>query len=236
MTMNYADRDNELYQQWKKNPNKQNMSKLIKQLMPVINREVNRQTGSLPTSVLRGTGIEWAIKAVENFDDTKGAKLSTHVANYVQKIRRENYKYQNAAKLPENLQLEFGNFRTAVEDLSSELDRDPTDSELASRLGWKTHNVKSYRNRLFEDVHESGSVMNTATTAFNTNTVLLQLVRDSLDPQELIVYENQIKDKKDQLSNTALASKMGINQNRLQYIKRKVIEKAKNIKNDMGSW
>jgi len=180
--------------------------------------------------------VEWAIKAIENYDDSKGAKLSTHVSNYVRKIRRQNYKYQNAAKLPENLQREFGNFRTAVEDLSSELDRDPTDSELASKLGWKQHNVKNFRNRLYQDVYESGSTMSTATTSFSDNTVLLDLVRESLDPQELKVYENQIKEKKDQLSNTALARKLGVNQNRLQYIKRKVVDKAKNIKNDMGSW
>jgi DNA-directed RNA polymerase specialized sigma subunit len=232
----YGSNDQELYRTWKTNPSKENMSKLVQALMPIINREVTRQSGSVATSVLRGTGMEWAIKAIKSYDDSKGVKLSTHVANYVQKIRRVNYTFQNAARLPENLQMEYGNFKVAKDDLSNELGRDPTEVELASRLGWKKHTVANLQKRLYQDVVESGSTQSTAVTGFNPNGVLLEMVRNSLDPQEVMVFDNQIKEKKDQLSNTDLAKKLGVNQNRLQYIRRKVVDKARALQVEMGSW
>lgn len=232
----YGHNDQALYTAWKTNPSKENMSKLVQALMPIINREVTRQSGSVATSVLRGTGMEWAVKAIKSYDDSKGVKLSTHVANYVQKIRRVNYTYQNAARLPENLQMEYGNFKVAKDDLVNELGRDPTEVELASRLGWKKHTVANLQKRLYQDVVESGSTQSTAVTGFNPNSVLLEMVRNSLDPQEVIVFDNQIKDKKDQLSNDALAKKLGVNQNRLQYLRRKVVDKARALQMDMGSW
>jgi DNA-directed RNA polymerase specialized sigma subunit len=232
----FGQNDEVLYRQWKANPTKENLSKVVKSLMPIINREVNRQAGSIPTSVLRGVGMEWAVKAVQSFDESKGFKLSTHTANYVKKMRRSNYQMQNAARLPEPLQNQYHHFSTAVDDLKVELDRDPTDVELASKLGWKKVEVTGFRDRLYQDTFESSALKNHAVTGFSNTTVLLNLVRDSLDPQEQIIFDNQMKDKGKQLSNDALAAKLGVNQNRLQYLKRKVIDKARSLKADMGDW
>ncbi len=148
-------KDMELYWEWKRDPNPRNMSKLLKSLGPLISREVSRASGTLPDSALRGEAKIWAIKAVKTFDPGKNVKLSTHVTNYVQKVRRMNYQHQNVARLPENKQIQYREYTDSIHNLESELGRSPTDEELAKYLGWSKKHTVQYGKMLRKDFPES---------------------------------------------------------------------------------
>lgn len=222
-------KDHELWQQWKDTGSKQAMGQLIEQLSPVIYSEVRSQSGTLPTAALAAEAKKWAIKAIHTYDPDKGTALSTHVMNYLPKVRRMNYKFQNAVRLPENMQLKYHEYNRAVQDLTDELNRDPSDHELAHKLGWSKPHVVKFKNSLFADLIESASARPAEFTQFDDNSILMEHLRNSLTPDELYILDNSKK-----VSATEMAAKLNVNINRLNYLKAKLKDKIRQLQIEIG--
>lgn len=218
------EQDLELYNVWKQTGDKKALGELMHNLNPLIYTEVKRASGTLPATALSAEAKKWTIKAIQSFDPTKGVALSTHIMNYLPKIRRMNYKFQNSARLPENLQLQYHTWNKVSTGLQEKLDRDPTDEELAEELGWKKKAVIKYKNSLYSDLVESGSERPTEYTTFNTNKVLFDYILMQLTKDERYILDNS-----DNMSSTELAAKLNINVNRLNYQKRLLIDKIKKL-------
>lgn len=227
--IDYKAKDLELFLKWKESGSKKDLGLLVSQLHPIIYSEVYRARGSLPPSALAAEATKWAVKAIQTYDPTRGTTLSTHVANYLPKVRRLNYKFQNAVRLPENMQLKFHDYNKAITQLSDELNRDPTDEELASRLGWsKPHTVK-FKNSLYADLIESSSDKPTEVTQFNDRSILMEHLLSSLSEDEKFIL-NRSKD----LSSSEMAAKLGVNINRYNYLKHKLVSKIEAAKAELG--
>jgi DNA-directed RNA polymerase specialized sigma subunit len=222
-------KDQELYEHWKKTGDKASLGALVNQLSPMIYSEVQRQAGTLPNSALSAEAKKWVIRAINNYDPTKGASISTHVGNYLPKIRRMNYKFQNAARLPENMQLQYKLWDRALQNLSDTLNREPTEEEMAKELGWSKGQVVKYRNSLYEDLVESATARPFETIRFNENKILLDHIMTQLSQEEKTIWENSKL-----LSSEELAKKLNININRLNYLKAKLKAKVQSIKNEIG--
>lgn len=231
MTSEVRKKDQELYETWAKTKSKRDLGALINVLTPVIYTEVHRASGSLPTSALALEAKTWTIKAIQSYDPSRGVALSTHVMNYLPKVRRMNYKYQNAVRLPENMQLKFHEYNHALVGLTEQLNREPTDDELAHTLGWSKGHTTKFKNSLYADLIESGSDKASEYTQFNENAILLQYLMSQLTPEEKFILDN----KKD-MNSTELAKKLNININRLNYISSKLVEKIKKIKQEIGMY
>lgn len=216
------EQDLELFHIWKEHEDKQALGKLVNNLHPLIYTEVQRAAGTLPTSALSAEAKKWTVKAIQTFDPDKGVALSTHVMNYLPKIRRMNYRFQNSARLPENLQLQYHQWHQGVSRLQEELGRDPTDEEMAEKLGWKKKAVVKYKNSLYSDLIESASERPAEATTFNKNKVLYEYIITQLTPDEKFVFENI-----DTLTSQQLADHLKVNINRLNYLKRILRDKIK---------
>lgn len=225
----YKRSDTALYMKWKETGDKAAMGQLIRQLSPIIYSEVRRTSGTLPESALSAEAKKWAVKAIQNFDHTKGVALSTHVMNYLPKVRRLNYKFQNAARLPENLQLQYTEFKNAVSHLETVLNREPTDEEIAKHIGWSKPLVVRFKGSLYEDLIESGSQKAHEATQFNENKFLMNHLLDQLDEQEKTILFNSKK-----MSSLELANSLGVSIPRLNYLKLKLRDKIGGIKTDIG--
>jgi len=223
------EKDHELYMQWKKTGSKKDMGNLVENLNGLIFAEVRRASGSLPVSALSAEARKWAIKGIQTYDPAKGTAISTHVVNYLPKVRRMNYKYQNLVRLPENLQLKFHDYNMGLTMLTEELNREPTDEELAKKLGWGKPQTIKFKNSLYADLIESGSEKPSEYVQFNENAILMEHLMSQLDYQEKFILENSKV-----LSSNELASKLGVNLNRLNYLKAKLADKIKGIKKDSG--
>jgi len=229
--IDYKKRDLDLYNTWKENGDKKALGNLIKSLHPIIYSEVRRVSGTLPESALSAEAKRWALKAIQTYDPTKGVALSTHVMNYLPKVRRLNYKYQNSARLPENLHLQFTEFHNAVSHLENTLNREPTDEEIAKQLGWSKPLVVKFKGSLYEDLVESATQRPIETTQFNSNKFLLDHLMDQLDEQEKTLLLN-----KGEMSAADLAAKLGVNVSRLNYLSAKLRDKIAKIKTEIGMY
>lgn len=222
-------KDLELWHQWKETGSKQHLGQLVDQLGPLIYHEVQRASGSLPTSALAAEAKKWTVKAVTTYDPSKGTTLSTHVMNYLPKVRRLNYKYQNAVRLPENMQLKYHEYNKALTDLTEELGRDPNPDEMSRRLGWSKPHVVKFSNSLYSDMIESQSERAAEYTQFNDRSILMQHLLQQLNETETFILENS-----DKLTVKQMCDKLGVNVNRYNYLRRKLIQKIQGIQKDVG--
>lgn len=229
--IDYRKRDLDLYTAWKQNGDKQSLGALMKQLQPVIYSEVRRTSGTLPEAALSAEAKKWTIRALQTYDPTKGVAISTHVMNYLPKVRRLNYKYQNAARLPENMQLQYTEFKNATSHLENTLNREPTDEEIAKHLGWSKPLVVRFKGSLYEDLVESASQRPIETSQFNSNRFLMDHIMDKLDDQEKTILLNS-----GTISSQELADKLNINISRLNYLKSKLRTKIEGIKGEISMY
>jgi DNA-directed RNA polymerase specialized sigma subunit len=226
--VDYKARDLDLYNNWKLKGDKESLGKLIHQLNPIIYSEVRRVSGTLPEAALSAEAKRWAIQALQTYDPSKGVAVSTHVMNYLPKVRRLNYKFQNSARLPENLHLQFTEFHNAVSHLDNTLNREPTDEEIAKHLGWSKPLVVKFKGSLYEDLVESATQRPIETNQFNSNKFLLDHIMDKLDAQEKMILEN-----KGTMPASELAEKLGVNISRLNYLSAKLRDKIMKIKEEI---
>lgn len=225
----YRAKDVALYETWAADPTKKNMGVLVNHLSPLIYQEVNRTAGTLPNSALASEAKIWAAKAVKTFDPSKGFALSTHVANYLQKVRRMNYKYQHTARIPENIKLEYGGYDRVVKNLTDELNREPTDDEIAKSLGWSKGKVVKLKNYIYADHVESADERPAEYAQFSDEDWILSAIINELSPEEKFLLDNKGK-----LSSPQLAEKLGVNTNRLNYLQKKLVNKLQDLKSKMS--
>ncbi len=228
---NVKNKDLEAYHSWKETGSKKALGVLMNQLGPVIYAEVKRQSGSLPSAALSAEAKRWAYKGIQTYDPSKGTAISTHVMNYLQRVRRVNYKFQNAVRLPENMQLKFHDYNMALVTLTEELNREPTDEEMAKKLGWSKPQTVKFKNSLYNDLIESNSEKSSEFTQFNEQALLMEHLMSQLDYQEKFILDN-VK----LMSSTELAAKLGINLNRLNYLKSNLKTKIQKIKLESGMY
>jgi DNA-directed RNA polymerase specialized sigma subunit len=227
--IDYKTRDLNLYEQWNKDKSKKNMSILIKHLSPILTKEVSNISGSIPTAALQGEVKTWAVKAVKSFDPSRGFALSTHVINYIQRAKRLNYKFQNVARLPESMHLDFNKYNRALTQLSEELNQEPTTEHIAERLGWSKNKVERFKARIYSDYIESAEDLPSEVSAYSDKSILLKSLLSHLDETEKFILAN-----KGNYSSTELADKLGINVNRLNYLIKKLTSKIQDLKQELN--
>lgn len=225
VTPSRKEADIRLWNEWNKDKSKSNLSKLMTAMNGIIQKEVNRASGSLPKAALEGNAKKWAIEAITRYNPQSGVALSTYVTHYLAKIRRLNYRHQNMVRLPEEKMLMFSKFREANDHLTEHLNRSPTDEEIASHLEWKPFAVKQFKSMLFQDHYESGSEKAVEAHAFDHDKIKMEYFKETLDSQEKTIYESLFLPDEHKLSNSQLAAKIGVNENRLSYLKARLRKK-----------
>ena len=220
--------DLELWREWKRTKSPVTLELLLRNLAPLINREVGKWGATVPRVALESKARILTIEALENYDPNRGAAIGTHVTNRLRKLSRFVYPYQNVARLPENKQLLFNTFQVAQNKLYDEHGRDPTVEEISDELGWSKRKVTDFQLSFGrrELVESEGAFIDDdpATTG------LVDFYYHGLSPDDKRLFEDITGyGGKRPLSNSQLMSKYGLTQGQLSYRKRKFIDQIKRI-------
>ncbi|MDB6015756.1 MAG: polymerase, sigma 70 subunit, RpoD subfamily [Pedosphaera sp.] len=138
--------ENELAARIKKGDRKarERMIKANLRLVVKIAREY--EDYGMPLLDLINEGNMGLMKAVERFDPTKGAKLSTYSAWWIkQSIKRALANQSKTIRLPVHVVDKLFHMRQAAVKLQEVLGREPTDEELGDELGFSAQKVAQLR-------------------------------------------------------------------------------------------
>jgi len=225
------DKDVELFQKWKASGSPQDMENLLKQLDPLIQAEVNRRAGTLARPLLESQAKNLAVKAIKSYSDDRGAKLSTHVTNQLQKLSRVNYAHQNAARIPEHSLLQFRTFDAANEDFKTEFGRDPSSEELADTLRWSPKKVEQFRTQFGrQELLESKDSPGDLFVPYQHD-MRVDYAYYSMSPRQQQIFEHTTGYQGAKpLNNTELMKKLKITQGVLSYEKNKITTLLQQVK------
>ena len=123
--------------------NQRARKKLVEHNLRLVVSVAKRYRGmGLPFEDLIQEGNLGLIRAVEKFDPERGYRLSTYVTWWIrQAIGRAISDKSRAIRVPVHAGEKIRKTTRTYNELSAELGRDPTDEEVAARLGWKVDEV-----------------------------------------------------------------------------------------------
>jgi len=228
--MSLKDRDIEVWTQWNNTKSPTDLEKVIKQLNPLIQSEVNRRAGTLARPMLETQAKILAVKAIRSYNPNRGVKLSTHVTNQLQKLSRVNYAHQNAARIPEHSMLQFHTFNIAKEDFKTDNGRDPTTVELADSLKWSTRKIEQFQTQFGRaELLESKDSPADLFVPYQHDP-RLGYTYHSMSPRQQKIFEHSTGYLgAERLSNSQIMKKLGITQGVLSYEKNKIKKMLREI-------
>jgi len=150
--MNRKEEEFKLWTKWNQNQDSDARDKLLTSLTPLLTKEVNKYKASpLPNAAIATEARMLALNAFNSYDPSK-AQLNTHVTNHLKHLQRYVLTYQNVGKIPEHRGIAISKYQTIKENLAEDLNREPTEVELADALQWSTAEVERMQSELRSDL------------------------------------------------------------------------------------
>jgi len=137
-----------------------------------------------------------------------------------------------------NQQLKFRDYNMAKQELSTQLNRDPSHEEMAKHLGWTPKQVKKFTGELYNDLYESGSEYNPEFTRFNSNHIAWEYIKDSLTAEESKLFDTILKAESGsrKIPASQIAESLGVNLNRYNYLRGNLVKKIAKLQLEIGEF
>lgn len=187
----YEDEDNALWARYK-GGDKDAGWELLNRFKPIISQHASKFSNVLPRPAVEAKLKVYTMGAFDTYDPSKKTKLSTHVYNYLQQINRDNYKHQQAIRLPENYARGFGRFQEGKAKLHESFGREPTGAELSEYLGWSLDQVAKAEHRYHTELVEGKQEFSSPVIGPDIGKSALRFAYDAMNDDERFLMEHKI--------------------------------------------
>ena len=104
------------------------------------------RSGTIPFEDLIQDGYIGLLEAVDRFDPNRGAKFSTYACWWIRKALNDAFSFRSRLiRLPDWVRRDLFRLRETTYRLKIEMDRPPTDDEIAGRTGLSVRRIKRLR-------------------------------------------------------------------------------------------
>lgn len=220
-------------QRWKKSGNPEHLQPLLKSYEPVINQSLRKyKAPAVSEAAFRAELQKHLIGAFESFDPNRGAQLSTHVQNRLQKAQRYNNKYQNLAYIPEGQTSFIGPIRKAQDELAEQFGRPPTHDEIGDHIGMPVKKVTQILEAQRRDIPASTFESDPTEVAMHRDQEVLSLLPYNLDHEQKQVFNHLFGlEGAERLSSTNdIAKKLGKSPSQVSRLRSGILAKYKEYK------
>lgn len=92
------------------------------------------------------SGLVGMRKAIEKFDEDRGFTFATYATNWIkQEIQRTVHNTSRLVRIPVHVNEQYNQIRKVMSDMLSELEREPTNEELAERTGLDIEYIETFK-------------------------------------------------------------------------------------------
>lgn len=228
------DEEMEMWKRYKNKNDRKALSSLVRSYRPMMKHRTKAWTTNspLPKTAVEAEGNRLIRMGIDTYDPKKGAALNTHVWNYLTKIHRYGYTYQNVGSIPEPRAAKVGLFQNTFSQLEDKYNREPTAVELEQALGWKASEVNAMQKELRSDLDLSGDL--TPIMANNTDPAKEALFVTYYDaaPERKLVMEytfDEFEQKPTEKNAAMIGSRVGISPDKVRRHHRDIASNMRSI-------
>jgi len=219
---------------WRNNGKRpEDLAPLLQSYTPVIEQKIRQwKAPAVNEAAFRAELQKHLINAFETYDPSRGAQLSTHVENRLQKAKRFNTKFQNMAYIPEGQAVHIGKIQKAHDELLDELGRPPTHEEIADHIGMSPKQVARIIKSQRKDIPASAFENDPYEYELQRDEEVLSLLPYNLTSDELAVFNHIYgRDGYPQITSTnELAKRLGKSPSQISRIRTSIFNKYQQYK------
>lgn len=226
-------KDHQLWQAWKKAPTQQNLDPLMKQMMPLLRREMTPWSNVVPAAYLENEAKNLAIKAFNTYDPKHGTTIGTHTVNHLKKMSRTAYERQSSIGVPEQKRLTFNTYQRVKSQLEDEHGRPPSHNEIADAMRLPPKHLQSIVELVGKrELMESGEGPSFAQHLDDAE--VIHLAWHDMTPLQRSIFEHRTGYNGAQiLSGAGIMHKLNVTQGQISYqlqAIRELLERAQKLR------
>ena len=130
------------FDSWKQQRTPAAKTALLKALHPTIDKAISAYVPDAGSASVRGQAKIMALNAIDTYDPKFGASLHTHVMSQLQGLRRYAGQQNQIVKIPERIALDQAALDRSRQELTTELGREPSLTELSDHSNLSLKRIK----------------------------------------------------------------------------------------------